>query len=110
MIDMEAGAPNGFSTELIFVNERGFKIRSEALSEKKIASLSYNWFATNDPRIHIEYVKTRDLGELSNDNVEGVREHSITVPIVNWSGKSPIATSFLVGVEFAENGHSLSFK
>lgn len=66
MLDMEAGAPNGYTTELVFVNERGFKIRSEALTEKKIAALSYNWLATNDPRIHVEYVKTRDMGELSN--------------------------------------------
>jgi hypothetical protein len=45
----------------------GFKLRAVAETEKKIASLSYNWFATNDPKIHIEYVRTKDMGELSND-------------------------------------------
>jgi hypothetical protein len=73
-------------------------------------SLSYNWFATNDPRIHVEYVKTRDMGELSNSQSEGMREHSISVPIVHWLGESPEVMSFLMGVEFAESGQSLSFK
>jgi hypothetical protein len=110
MLDMEAGAPKGYTTELVYVNEKGFKIRTSALTEKKIASIAYNWVATNDPDVHVEYVRTRDLGELSNNLADGARQHTISVPIVNWQGNYPTVASFLLGVEFGEDGSTLSFK
>jgi len=50
------------------------------------------------------------MGDLSNNLAEGPREHTISVPIVNFQGESPIVVSFLLGIEFAEMGSSLSFK
>jgi hypothetical protein len=47
------------------VTSRGFVIRITALTDKHIDSVMYNWFATDDARVHVEYVDTSDLSLLN---------------------------------------------
>lgn len=102
LLDVEAGSPSGFSADVIEVSHKGFTIRVTALSTKHINSVAFNWFATNDPQIFIEYVDTKDLKALN----AGDRVHTLNVPMMGWDHESkPIAASYLVGVLFGHGDH-----
>jgi hypothetical protein len=102
---MEGGA-GGFSTEVLDISRSGFKVRIVALSTQHIYSVIYNWMATDDDRVHVEYVDVRDMGVIAaGQGTE--RSHTINVSIVKWKHSgAPIVSSYLIGMQF-EGGHTV---
>lgn len=58
LIDFESGSSVGYGSEVIDVDQVGFTIRVTALSEKHINSIAFNWFATTNEHIFIQYIDT----------------------------------------------------
>lgn len=66
----------------------GFTIRvqSDDLNE-----ITYNWIATDNPLVHMEYVKSN--------------QQELTVPILDWQiDTTPIISSFIIGFDFDAEG------
>ncbi|CAD8081865.1 unnamed protein product [Paramecium sonneborni] len=81
LLDMSGSS---FMSEILNVNQQGFTIRVKG---DHLDQISYNWMATDNPLVHIEYVKSS--------------ESEIQLPLFNYdSDTTPLVNSYLVGATF----------
>lgn len=81
------------------MTEKGFVARITAHTNKQLFGYKFNWFATNDPRVYVQYVELNPPAKLSEVSVASYLELSIAP--LEWTGRPKggevNAMAFLLG-------------
>jgi hypothetical protein len=97
LLDWQLGSPSGYIITVVKVTTEDFVIRYSAVSPRQLYSVYTNWLAVIDPRIHVQWYETTELGPLKTG--EGARETIHKVPIQGFQfDAAPIGIAFLTGV------------
>jgi hypothetical protein len=67
----------------------GFSLRIKAFGPQKYHQLMFSWFATDDPRLYVQYTETSNVNSLAVPAAAAgtgiTRTETFTVPFYNWN-------------------------